>query len=608
MKKSLYFIIIFLFASSAMALESGTIRTNKDNPVFVPDELIVIYDQSITEGEKAGIRHAYGLTKKKDSFKRGKFTVYKHKNPKAIMNMLKYEPSVLHVEQNAYAYATGTPNDPYYGYQWHMIQINMEAAWDQSTGEGVVVAVIDTGVRQSLEDFQDTTFVAGYDFVNIDNDPTDDEGHGSHVAGTIAQSTNNNLGVAGVAYNARIMPVKVLNRRGSGTYDDIVDGIEWATDHGASVINLSLGGNAGLQILEDAVNYAWEKGVVVVCAAGNDNTDALHYPSAYEKSISVSACTLSETKASYSNYGDTIDITAPGGDAEDIDGDGYYDMVLQNTFVRRTEGYYFYAGTSMASPHVAGVAALIKSKDQNLTNAEIRNILETTADDLGSTNWDGAGLLNAEVALNAVTGGSSGDLTPPDISNVAASNVTTTEATITWITDEAADSVVEYGLDDNYGNTVSDNSLVTSHSINLTGLDPDTTYHYKVISSDISENTAESGGFTFTTPSTPSGDAYLYVSDIAMSLKTAGPNTFANAVVTILDNDGIPVFGATVEGSWSGVVSGTASGYTGTDGTIKFQSAKTKSSGIFIFTMINVTGSSVYDPDFNVEDEDSISN
>lgn len=594
MRKLVFLLFAMVFFVSASAASAGDVKTSRSNPLFVPDEVIVIYDKNITAGKKSGIRNAYGLVKKKDSKKPGKFTVYKHKNPTAIINSLKNEPGVLHVEQNAYAYATATVDDPYFSYQWHMTQIGVETAWEQSTGAGVVVAVIDTGIKQSLKDLAGTNFTAGYDFVNNDTDPTDDQGHGSHVCGTIAQTTNNGLGVAGVAYNATIMPVKVLNELGTGTYDDIADGITWATDNGADVINLSLGGYGNLQILENAIDYAWSNGVVVVCAAGNDNTSNPHYPSAYSNSISVSASTSQNTKASYSNYGDTIDIAAPGGDSGDFNDDGYNDMVLQNTFSGANEGYYFFAGTSMASPHVAGVAALIKSKNQNLTNIEIRSILENTADDQGETDWDGWGILNAAAAVGNTDGDMGGDITPPVISNIT-STVTSDSATITWITDEPADSTVDYGTDNSYGMISSDNTMATSHQIVLTDLNAATTYHYKVGSSDEAGNPSASGDYTFTTDPGITDDTYIFVDEITMSLKKAGKNYFAIAVVTIKDHNNYPVSGATVNGTWSGLASESSSGVTGTDGKIALQSPKARSIGTFTFTVDTVTGPYPYD-------------
>ncbi len=439
-RKTLFLTVFLMFAVtlSFAAFDTKDVNKTKGKDKLVPNELIVKFAAGVTEAAKDEIKVKYNLTKKKDSKKKGKFVVYKHLNPKAVKDLMKTEPGIISVQQNAYAYAFSfIPNDPLYTYQWHMTIIDMENAWEQSTGSGAVVAIIDTGVKQSLEDLAGTNFVPGWDFVNNDSDPTDDEGHGSHVAGTIAQTTNNETGVAGIAYNSTIMPVKVLDKRGSGSFDDIAEGIYWATDNGADIINMSLGGASDLEILEDAVNYAWNNGVVVVCAAGNDGVSSAFYPAAYTNSISVSATTSLDTLASYSNYGITIDISAPGGDSGDNNGDGYDDMILQNTFSRTDEGYYFYAGTSMASPHVAGVAALVKSKNGALSNAQIRNILETTADDIGASGWDnlfGYGRLNAYNAVMAA-GGSTPVNSPPN----AGFTFTTLDLTATF-TDTSSDS------------------------------------------------------------------------------------------------------------------------------------------------------------------------
>lgn len=326
--------------------------------------------------------------------------------------------NVVYAEPNFVAYAFGTPDDPYYSLQWNLQAggINAEPAWDSTQGSGVVVAVIDTGVayedyRESFfrryylaPDLAGTTFVPGYDFVNNDTHPNDDNGHGTHVAGTIAQSTNNSLGVAGVAYAASLMPIKVLNSKGSGSYADVADGIYWAVDNGANIINLSLGGGASSSALEEAVNYAARNNVLVVAAAGNDGDSEISYPARYPAAVAVGATRIDKTLSYYSNFGNDLDVVAPGGDLNvDQNDDGYGDGILQQTFGSRPDkwGYYFYQGTSMASPHVAGVAALVRSV--GLTDAtQIRSIIETTAEDLGSAGWDsiyGWGLVNADGAV-----------------------------------------------------------------------------------------------------------------------------------------------------------------------------------------------------------------
>jgi serine protease len=339
---------------------------------------------------------------------------------------------VLYAEPNYEAHAFLVPNDTYYGYQWHFNNstyggIHMEDAWNITNGSGAIVAVIDTGVayenystggpawRRSqyyqAPDLANTNFVQGYDFVNNDTHPNDDEGHGTHVTGTIAQSTNNGSGTAGVAYGASIMPVKVLNSQGSGSYADIADGIRYAADNGADVINLSLGGSSGSNALRDALEYAYNKGVVIVAASGNDGTGTVSYPAAYDEFvIAVGATRFDETRAGYSNWGSALDIVAPGGDTSiDQNGDGYGDGVLQQTFGNTYNdwGYYFYQGTSMATPHVAGVAALVVANGNAVGPVDVRRALEETADDLGVSGRDdiyGNGLLNAIGALNWTSG------------------------------------------------------------------------------------------------------------------------------------------------------------------------------------------------------------
>ena len=219
------------------------------------------------------------------------FKVVKVPEGKVLEKVKEYSkrPDVDYVEPNYYAHAFWQPNDPYYSYQWHLDNteyggIQMEDAWAIETGStSVVVAVVDTGVAYEnyiqwrsryylAPDLASTVFVPGYDFVQNDTHPNDDHSHGTHVTGTIAQSTGNGIGVAGVAFNTAIMPVKVLDRNGSGTYYNVARGIEWAVDHGADVINLSLGGASPSSTLEDAVRYAYDHGVTVIAAAGNSGS------------------------------------------------------------------------------------------------------------------------------------------------------------------------------------------------------------------------------------------------------------------------------------------------------------------------------------------------
>ena len=394
-------------------------------PEYVPGEIIVKFESRISEEAIADLNRKYGCSVLSIS-RFGKFKrlrIPKGKIVEEMVDIYRKDPNVEYAEPNYLARAFFVPNDPYYPLQWHLDNIdyggiNMEAAWDIQAGKtDIIVAVVDTGVAyedyvdgveeyKQAPDLANTSFVSGYDFVNLDNHPNDDNGHGTHVTGTIAQSTDNGIGVAGVAFNGSIMPVKVLNRDGIGTYFDVADGICFAADNGASVINLSLGGDDPAIILEDAVAYAYNKGVTIVAASGNGGVEAVKYPAAYDSYvIAVGATRYDEAVTWYSNGGLSLDLTAPGGDLSlDQNNDGYGDGVSQQTFDYDPLcfSYFFYQGTSMAAPHVAGVAALliangITSPDQ------VRDALHSTAEDKGEIGWDkwyGWGIVDAYAALN----------------------------------------------------------------------------------------------------------------------------------------------------------------------------------------------------------------
>jgi len=300
----------------------------------------------------------------------------------------------------------GFPNDPRFAHQWHLDQIHVKEAWKLSQGRGVTVAVIDTGVAK-VPDLAETELVPGFNFVTNNADATDDHGHGTHVAGTIAQSTNNGVGVSGIAFGAKIMPIKVLSARGSGSVSGIAEGIRFAADHGAKVINMSLGGPMASSVLKNAVKYAHDKGVVVVCAAGNDGRGKVSYPAAYAAAFAVASTQFDETTAFYSNWGKEIAIATPGGNTRvDQNNDGMPDGVLQNTIVPgdiKRNDYLWFMGTSMASPHLAGVAALVISA--GVTNPDaVEKILKETARapkmaPKDKENRYGAGIIDAAAAV-----------------------------------------------------------------------------------------------------------------------------------------------------------------------------------------------------------------
>lgn len=330
-----------------------------------------------------------------------------------VVRQLNARPDVEYAEPNRKVYALTVPNDPGFSFQWHYQTISLPSAWDITKGSSsVVVAVIDSGIRFSHPDFDPGRFVQGWDYVDGDSDPTDSGGgagnfsHGTHVAGTIGAWTNNNIGVAGVNWQVKLMPLRVLDSDGQGTDVDVAAAIVYAADHGAQVINLSLGGpGVCTQTLSNAIVYAHDRGVTLVAAAGNENA-LVDAPANHPDVISVGATDYSNHRAGYSNYGPQLDLVAPGGDGNelvDLNHDGYPDWVLSTgwNFTANQPAYYYSAGTSMASPHVAGVAALMIAS--GITGSEtIRAILRSTATDLGSAGRDdyyGYGLLNAAGAL-----------------------------------------------------------------------------------------------------------------------------------------------------------------------------------------------------------------
>lgn len=298
-----------------------------------------------------------------------------------------------YIEPNYIYHTFDVPNDPEYGQQWNLRSINVESAWDETKGSGITVAVIDTGVSP-VPDLKNTNFVKGYDFVNDRVEAWDDAGHGTHVAGTIAQSTNNNYGVAGIAYEASLMPLKVLGASGGGTVADIAEAIRFAADNGADVINMSLGGSGESQIMQEAIKYAYDKGVFLVAAAGNSNQNSASYPARYPHVVGVSALDSAGAKAPYSNFGAGVDISAPGGSDTG--------KILQETIDPETSEAVFvgYQGTSMAAPHVAGVAALVEASGIKEPD-EILSVLKQSARVIKQDplNHFGAGHLDAAAAV-----------------------------------------------------------------------------------------------------------------------------------------------------------------------------------------------------------------
>ncbi|MBI5185195.1 MAG: S8 family serine peptidase [Nitrospinae bacterium] len=382
------------------------------------------------------------------------------------IRQLRNDQDIEYAEPNFIRKPLKTPNDEHYKLQWHYPLINLPQAWETTTGSAdVIVAVIDTGILSSHPDLS-SKLVSGYDFISdpsiggdgngIDSDPTDvgddykkssSSFHGTHVAGTIGAATNNSVGVAGVSWETRIMPLRVLGI-GGGTDADIAQAIRYAAglsnssgttpSKRANIINMSLGGAGSSATTKNAIQAARDQGVIIVAAAGNDNVSTLFYPASYDGVVSVSAVDMNSQKSPYSNYGNAIDVAAPGGDSSvDLNNDGYEDGVLST--LGDDSGkltYRFYQGTSMASPHMAGVVALMMAVNPNLTPTDLDDLLKGTHSktslritrDIGEAGWDniyGNGLIDASQAVLAakeIAGG--GGTAPPTESILSISNST----------------------------------------------------------------------------------------------------------------------------------------------------------------------------------------
>jgi len=292
-----------------------------------------------------------------------------------------------YIEPNMKFNTNYVPNDPYWSYQWGPAKIEADYAWDTTVGDpSVLVAVIDTGIDWDHPDLADNYVDLGYDWVHMDPDPMDDNGHGTHCAGIIAAAINNSIGIAGLA-QISIMAEKGLDAYGSGWEDDLASAIIHAVDQGADILSNSWGGYGASELIHEAVIYAYDHDVLVIAAAGNDATSTKFYPAAYDGVLAVTATDRYDDPAWFTNFGDWVELAAPGVDI--------YSTVWNDS-------YTYKSGTSMATPHVAGVAALILSQFPNMTRDQVRLQLRFTADDLGDPGFDyycGYGRINARRAV-----------------------------------------------------------------------------------------------------------------------------------------------------------------------------------------------------------------
>lgn len=591
------FLVILLLLTASIAINVVAAEPTME---FVPNEMIVGFD-NINSSVLVDIETNGGVILEQIPALSAVRVYVPSGIENAFIVAMKSRPGVRYVERNGIYKAVYTPNDPYWNYLWGMTIIQADDAWDIHKGStSVILAIIDTGIEYTHDDLSARYLALGYDWVNNDNDPMDDNGHGTHCAGTAAAIMDNGIGVVGVA-QVSLMAEKVLSAGGTGAWDDLAQAITHAADAGANVISMSLGGYGYSSLVDDACQYAWNQGCILVGAAGNDNVSLLHYPAAFDTVIAVSATDRYDGKASYSNYGNWIELAAPGGDGAD-----YYDWIL-STYL---DNWYAWAyGTSMAAPHVSGLAALVWSYEQSLTNLELREHLHDTSDDLGALGKDqyfGYGRINAYRALN--------ELGPPDhpptcsiVDPVDGQIISGAYRVKVEATDDKQVSMVELAID-------------SGSWIDITGNFDETYYYYDwdtttvadglhtldARATDNASQTTYADQVTITVDNVPGKQ--MHVGDISMWYVKRGPWYWVYTKVPILDEAGQAVPDATVyldttlpDGSVQSFI-----GTTGSDGTVTFR-VKSRLTGTYTSTVTDVIKEGwTYDPASNIETSESL--
>jgi thermitase len=463
-----------------------TLGSSDGNSNYIGDELLVQPKAGVPDEKLSEIFRGAG------AFVTGEIPQIRVKQIKVpahaletVKTALARNPHINFAENNFLASASGTPNDSYYPSQWHLSKIYAPEGWDINTGSNdVPIAIIDSGVDPTHPDLS-SKLLPGYNFLRDNADTHDVLGHGTAVAGSAAASSNNYTGVTGVAWNNPIVPLVVLNSNNYAAYSDIASAIIYAADRGIKVINISIGGSGSSSTLQNAVNYSWNKGAVIFASAMNNASSTPYYPAACNNVVAVSATTKDDTLASFSSYGDWVDISAPGVSIYTTNNGGSYGS---------------WSGTSFSSPISAGLAALIMSANPSLTNQQAVDIIKNNADDLGAPGFDsyyGWGRINVyRSLLAAVNSAPQPDTIPPATSITYPADGSTIAGAITVSvssTDNAGVTKVELYINSQL--LLSDNAEPYNFYWDTNSV-PDGIYYLETIAYDSSGNVGKSNAIT----------------------------------------------------------------------------------------------------------------
>ncbi|MFP3982469.1 MAG: S8 family serine peptidase [Desulfurivibrionaceae bacterium] len=463
MKKNKLVVPVFVL-SAFLFFSSAVIAGPERN--FVPGELLIQPNPWVSEAKVKAVlkNHGAEIIEEIPRIKVKRIRVPEHALDK-VKAALERNPRFSFAEKNFLAQGVYVPDDEKYDSQWHLPKIESPSGWDLNQGaSGETIAIIDSGIDPDHPDLA-AKLIPGKNFLDESSDTHDVLGHGTAVTGSATAIGDNLEGVAGVAWDNAIMPLVVLSSDNWAYYSDIASAITYAVDNGARVMNISIAGSSSSYTLQNAVDYAWDKGAVIIAAAANESTDTPYYPAACDHVVAVSATDSSDNLASFSNYGSWVDLCAPGTSIVTTNNGG---------------GYGTWNGTSFSSPITAGVVALMFSENAGLTNSELVNLLTGAVDDLGADGFDstfGHGRLNAYNAVLAA-GSSDTDLdsTSPEVSitypadDVTVSGVVPVEADAS---DDTAVEFVEFLVD---GNTVASDST-SSYSFNWDTADVEDGWH-----------------------------------------------------------------------------------------------------------------------------------